>query len=646
MLIRQVEGRWLRKVARNETHTTSVSGRKILSSVSPSVNASQKAPNDLNVSLVDIGEDDHGNWFCYTGSDNVVQNAECWNADAQFYYDAFNSSIQYGYSGALFAAVDISYTYVALFQSDPYFLELQMKLLQQGSKPPGLQDASVPLEFRYSVDGTALHDQGPSCAGVFTPPRDIVAFEYSFKTRLRLWNSSAEHLRVWLCVNSSTVKYVSEVNIREELALKGIKPLEPGPHLALTVPLTNSMSNSAINKLQTQICQIVWSSVDERCMSRIWLTSESNSQLVFTLISFSNSRITRAGYLASQLLQSDATKSEFPMVIRSDEMVYFRVTAPGPRRKLNRSSLFGCVTHYDCEEGLFCSSKALMTFAKGFRGAGGPGPYGFACDLCKYCLNDFSDPIDVQCPRDKCGVKVGQYPNCVDTRKLFGPNFQCQDRYALNMSQIPPVDRVSPTINLVSISSPNSTVRKARFLTPYNQLFGAVTITQKRLAASCPLRNDSVGRYSATKDPRLGPICRGSVTDSSPFGRDPAFSSTSSLYRGDISKSEYYSRQEIDSSGSPYGFFQHSYDGVKQRSKSDNHILDSEKGNFKLYFSEQLKAKSANRLMTYMMDGGFIDFQTDTVAVEIITLNSNLNMFAVFTFIFTWQVTRSALLVI
>ena len=598
------------------------------------VNAtSPLSSNMLNLSLEDIGIDDRGNWFCYSAEDEA-----CWNSDAQFYYDSFNYSNQYGYPGATFAAVDISYEYIALFLSDPLFVALQKQQAQSGGTAAGLQDSTVPLQIRYSVDGTVQHDQEPSCRNVFTPPQGVKAFEYSFKTRLRLWNTSATQLRVWLCVNSSAVKYVSELNISSELAARGIKPLAPGPYLSLTVPLTNRVSVSVLAQLQNELCLTIWSVVDERCWSRIWLLSESTSSLVFRIISFSNSRVNKAGYVSAQLIQSAAFKSKFPQVQSGEEIVFFQIIAPWPKSKLNRSSLLGCVSHYDCDDGLFCSSKALMTFARGFVGAGGPGPTGFACDLCRYCLNDFTDPVDVQCPRDKCGLQVGSYPTCVDAKKFFGRNFSCQNKYVLNMSLIPPVPRTSPPLNIVPLFSPNSTVRKARFLTPYNQLFGAITITQTRLAGTCPLMNDSIGRYSATKDPNLGPICRGSVTDSGFFGKDPVFSRTSTLYEGDISSEQFYSESEVSSSGKPYAFFPHSYDGQNHSIKPREYILQSEADKFKLYFTEQLSAVEANRLVTYMTDGGFLDFQTDELSVQFVTLNSNLNMFAIFSFTFSWQV--------
>jgi hypothetical protein len=68
-------------------------------------------------------------------------------------------------------------------------------------------------------------------------------------------------------------------------------------------------------------------------------------------------------------------------------------------------------------------------------------------------------------------------------------------------------------------------------------------------------------------------------------------------------------------------------------------MQDSEDGpKFKMYFTEQITSAPAQRLLTYMKDGGFLDSQTQEITMEIPTLNSNLNIFAIFTFTFTWQV--------
>ena len=583
--------------------------------------------NPLNLSLVDVGVDDRGNWWCYSGPDDAVNNSQCWNPNAQFYYDSFNSSNRVGYAGALFAAVDISYAHIATSLSDPAF----KSFLGLNPRPDSIAD--VGIEIRYS-----LYNANPSCDGPFVSSPGVKSFEYSLKTRLRLWNSSAHQLWIWICDNSSAPKYLSVLNISNELRSQGINALEPGPSFNLSVPLLEPIGVAAIAEMKEDFCVAIWTVLDERCDSRIWVSEMNGAQLVFTTISYSNSRITRAKYLAEQLLLSDAFKKQYPMVNNSASIVHSKVFAPGPYPKLNRTSVLGCVSHYDCDDGLFCFSGSLISFAKGFRGAGGPGPYGFACDSCKYCLNDFNDPIDIQCPRDKCGTKVGSVPACLDSKQLFGKNFQCQSRYELNMSRIPPVPRTSSPLSVVPLFSPNSTVRKARFLTPYNQLVGAITVSQRRLQSSCKLGTDAVGRYLATKVPSLGPICRGSVVDSKPFGVDPAFSQSSSLYRGDVSRLEFYNTSEIGISRQPFGFFPHSYDGETRSPKPPELVMTGESDTFKLFFSEQLSASAAMDLVTYMSDGGFLDFQTDQVDVQIITLNANTNVLGIFTFTFKWLV--------
>ncbi len=616
---------------------------QVSASVATSPNSTKLPVNNKSLHLVlsDVGVDDRGFWQCYSGPNDILQNTECWVPSAQWTYDSFNLSNQYGYAGAVFASVDISYWELEIFQTDPTLAESTNQWLTQGGIPPVLKDAQIGLHFRYSIDGTIEHQNLPNCQGVFEPPIGIKEFEYSFKTRLRLWNSRIKQLRVWVCDNSLTPTYASILNISKDLYSRGIKPLEPGPRVVLVLLLLDRMTTSAINSLQERLCRVVWTAVDERCASRVWTTltaserssgSSSSWQLTFTWLFVSNSRATRASYLLSMDVKTNEFRILFPFVIPKGNDLDIHVEAPGPYPKLNRESKFGCISHYDCDTGLFCSLRTLQQAQKGFQGSGGPSPYGSACDLCRYCLNDFKDPIDVSCPRDKCGPQTGMYPGCVDATKLVPANFTCRDRYILNMTRIPAAD------SKASIVSDQDSSTKARFLTPYNQLVGAVLISQKRLTGSCLLKNDSVGRYSSTKNQNLGHVCRGSQKDSRPFGADPAFSLTSTLYRGDFPKTMYYSTSELNANKDPFAFFPHNYDGAMHATKDSKYIMKGEEATFKLFFSEYLSATAVKRLMTFIKDGGFLDSQTEEVQVEFITLNSNLDLFAKFVFIFKWQV--------
>ena len=87
---------------------------------------------------------------------------------------------------------------------------------------------------------------------------------------------------------------------------------------------------------------------------------------------------------------------------------------------------------------------------------------------------------------------------------------------------------------------------RARFLTPYNRLVGALMVRQTRQqkpfagagAAGpkdvCGFRGDSFGRYSETADPGRGLLCLAGGEDASPYGIDPVFAPFSGLYDGKI----------------------------------------------------------------------------------------------------------------
>jgi hypothetical protein len=267
---------------------------------------------------------------------------------------------------------------------------------------------------------------------------------------------------------------------------------------------------------------------------------------------------------------------------------------------------------------------------------------GAGCDLCRYCLSDNIDAIDKWCPRDKCGTKTGGYPSCINAANLF-KDFSCDRSYMINMSNMPSYQSRLNSLKNSSKSKADTSKIKARFLTPFNQLVGALTITQRRLNGTCAFKDDNVGRYSQMKGPAQGMICRGNNIDSRPYGYDPAFLSSSTLYDGTLDGTLFYSKSERDPQSLqavPYGFFPHEYDGQNHTVKHPMHMISKEGPNFKLYFEERLSGAQAGKLITYMEQGGFLDSQTDTVAIEAITLNSQLNVFAIVMFTFTWQVTQ------
>jgi hypothetical protein len=308
----------------------------------------------------------------------------------------------------------------------------------------------------------------------------------------------------------------------------------------------------------------------------------------------------------------------------------------GAKSKLDMSATHGCFTHEDCEDGMFCSMNPLRDFGT-FIGW-------FACDPCQYCMRD-SDAVDGACPKDRCGELSGTYPLCLDAGSLLS-GFECKSKYPLNMSIVRGTETTASDPSNQSstgrgISQAETT--KARFVTPFNRLIGALMITQERSAkATCSVRNQHVKNFSSSV---RGSICRSDALDSSPFGVDPAFSISSTLYAGDLAPEDWYalserSRAGDGTAGAPYGFFPMSY--ARRRNTSDpsqgNKNASGSGGIFRLYFDERIENAQAQKLLTYMTDGSFLDERTRKVTVEMNTLNVQLNMFAKFEFIFEFQV--------
>ena len=300
------------------------------------------------------------------------------------------------------------------------------------------------------------------------------------------------------------------------------------------------------------------------------------------------------------------------------------------------------------------------------------------------------DAVDGECPKDRCSLAVGMYPLCINARALLG-NLQCPSTFELNMSRIrsEPIQADSPQSrrrallasskvgggsasggggsggsqgSAASSSSGgttsqqnlrlNSSATVARFLTPFNRLVGAIMITQRRVATEdCRLTNKYIRDYHGLGS---GLDCLGDSLDPTPFGRDPVFTTTSTLYSGDLAVDNYYEVSELalgldGQLTTPYGFFPHLYGSKrfgenssissKNLSLKDKTFIVSEKANeFLVFFDERLSYNQADSMLTYMKDGGFIDDQTKEISVEMNTLNSEYGLFSTFIFMFYFQV--------
>jgi len=134
-----------------------------------------------------------------------------------------------------------------------------------------------------------------------------------------------------------------------------------------------------------------------------------------------------------------------------------------------------------------------------------------------------------------------------------------------------------------------------RFIGNNNRIIGGLVISQvRRQLVECST---------------LGTSCRG-PEDTSSYGRDPVFVSTSSLYDRDVEdfKDLFYntsSSAEVSALGFPYAF----------------HTTPGYDNGFLVYIDIALTKSRALKLIQYLREANFFDAATDTVRVQVITYN-------------------------
>ena len=290
-----------------------------------------------------------------------------------------------------------------------------------------------------------------------------------------------------------------------------------------------------------------------------------------------------------------------------------------------------CFAHSDCDQTV---PDPFLNHTGLFCGTITPGAAA-TCQYCAFCQYD-SEGVDGHC-LDQCGIS-GDFPQCMDASGLFGDGFACPSTYNFSVYRYNPPG--SPPV--VQPGSQPSLPE----ITPHNYLVGPIMITQIRSkqgpcsdVQSLPMRVFS----NRTTCPSGG-------RDGTPYGMDPAFLSSSSIYNGKLSMAGFYDPSELKtitstfSSGSvfseqvPYGFFPHQYDGNTFKRKDKSLISPGDVDTFKLYFDGILTLSQANSMITYMQDGGFIDQSTQGITIQMITFNVDLNLFSAFVVFFNWEV--------
>ena len=145
-----------------------------------------------------------------------------------------------------------------------------------------------------------------------------------------------------------------------------------------------------------------------------------------------------------------------------------------------------------------------------------------------------------------------------------------------------------------------------------NTLIGGVLITQHRTKLMH-------GSQCSNRFPTLTATCRDFNQPSvDPFGVDPVFSRSSSLFGGvDLENNigKYYNISELPVSGVPNGFSVRSSD------------LEQGRNGFSVFIDIMSSNKQANRIVSYMREGNFIDTSTKSIVVKFATFNPLLVRF-------------------
>jgi hypothetical protein len=188
---------------------------------------------------------------------------------------------------------------------------------------------------------------------------------------------------------------------------------------------------------------------------------------------------------------------------------------------------------------------------------------------------------------------------------------------------------------------------RPKYITPYNRLVGALTVTQmRRKQINCSVDNTMVQTYLDAS----GATCQSTdEIDANPYSLDPTFQRFSEVYNGklDVSSTYFDNERADDKDKSPYAFFPHEHDALKSvprttqikrsvlgprkltiEKQSVDHAKDAKythqpsKNLFKVYFDELPTGKQADRMLSFLKDGKFIDSKTDGITVEMVVYNA------------------------
>ena len=239
--------------------------------------------------------------------------------------------------------------------------------------------------------------------------------------------------------------------------------------------------------------------------------------------------------------------------------------------------------------------------------------------------------IDPQYCRETPGTAAAneQQDTCLDGAQL-SERFSCKRRYPFSIWGF------GSELRNVSVRPAPSNLR-VRTLTPFNNVIGGIILSQyRRKDTNCSSKNQDAikvltGQYT----------CQAPDRGDGPFGIDPVFQKTSSLYNGKLSMRDFYADNELLGSGDsnassfPFAFFPHQW-GTGDFKQSD-YVSPGNVGVYKLFFDTRMSSQQSQMLVQFMRDGMFVSDKTEMIELEIISYNPDFNFFGILTIQFTWD---------
>jgi len=214
------------------------------------------------------------------------------------------------------------------------------------------------------------------------------------------------------------------------------------------------------------------------------------------------------------------------------------------------------------------------------------------------------------------------------------------------------------TIDLREYSQPGDDVpvrptnQPQRPVSPFNYIIGGIAIEQTR-AVQVPCAPTSgearfdCGDYCQQTRKRIfgsfyeESMCLGSNASSVPYGIDPAFLSSSSIFSGKLRPSDFgYEESDLSNAGVPFGFFPSFYKISPQLAQTivneKTPVLKGGDPVFRVYMDSRYGNEETMNAMAHLREGYFLDNLTKTVDVSLLTFNPVNDVFALCSVSFTF----------